>query len=184
MSWEVWAFGCCGAEGEGLCGFEGCGPGLGGSVFRDLLAGFCFAFFLDFAEDSGVDGGFLSHVVFVLAAGGFVVGAGAWLGETAGVFGGLEQRGIGLGGGLDGVREIAGAAGAGDVGAGGAGFGGEVVDIADGVGGLGLGLEAAGVVGGELESVEEGAGALDVDAVGGEGVDNLGDGELDGFAVL
>jgi hypothetical protein len=57
-------------------------------------------------------------------------------------------------------------------------------DGADDVGCEGLGLEAAGVVAGELEAVEESGGALDVELSGGEGVDDDGEGDLDGFAVL
>ena len=57
-------------------------------------------------------------------------------------------------------------------------------DVADGAGGVGLGLEAAGVVAGELEAVEESGGSLDFELAGGEGVDDDGEGDLDGFAVL
>ena len=48
---------------------------------------------------------------------------------------------------------------------------------ADGVGGLGV--EAGGVVAGELETVEEGGGSLGFEAAGGEGVDDAGEGKLD-----
>ncbi len=41
-----------------------------------------------------------------------------------------------------------------------------------------------GVVAGELEAVEESGGSLDVEAAGGEGVDDDGEGDLDGFAVF
>ncbi len=58
------------------------------------------------------------------------------------------------------------------------------MDLADELGGLGDDGEAAGVAGGELEAVEEDGGALGVDGVHGEGADDLGEGELDGFAVL
>ena len=57
-------------------------------------------------------------------------------------------------------------------------------DVADGAGGVGLGLEAAGVVAGELEAVEESGGSLDFELAGGEGVDDDGEGDLDGFSVL
>jgi hypothetical protein len=49
--------------------------------------------------------------------------------------------------------------------------------------GLWHGVEVAGVGGGELQAVEEGAAVLEVDLVGGEGVDDFGDGDLDGDAV-
>jgi hypothetical protein len=45
-------------------------------------------------------------------------------------------------------------------------------------------LEAAGVVGGELEAVEQGGGTPDVELPDGEGVDDDGEGDLDGFPVL
>jgi hypothetical protein len=51
-------------------------------------------------------------------------------------------------------------------------------------GAKGSGLEAGGVVRGELEAVEQGGGALDVELSGGEGVDDDREGDLDGFAVL
>jgi len=47
-----------------------------------------------------------------------------------------------------------------------------------------VGAEADGVEGGDLQAVEEAGGVLDVEATGGEGVDDLGDGDLDGLAVL
>ena len=53
---------------------------------------------------------------------------------------------------------------------------------ADGVGGFGA--EAGGVVAGELEAVEEGGGSFGLEAAGGEGVDDAGEGELDGFSVF
>ena len=71
----------------------------------------------------------------------------------------------------------------------GAGFG-EVeavwggVSAEDYVGGVGFGVEAGGVHGGELEAVEEGGGALGFDVAGGEGVDDDGEGDLDGLAVF
>jgi hypothetical protein len=57
-------------------------------------------------------------------------------------------------------------------------------DGADGVGGVGFGVEASGVVAGELEAVEQGGGSLDVELAGGEGVDDDGESNLDGFAVF
>ena len=56
--------------------------------------------------------------------------------------------------------------------------------VADDFGGLGDGLESASVVGGEPEAVEEGVGALDIDEVAGERVDDFGESELDGDAVF
>ena len=58
------------------------------------------------------------------------------------------------------------------------------VELADDAGGLGDGVEAAGVAGGELEAVEEDSAVLEVDAVGGDGVDGFGDGDLDGDGVF
>jgi hypothetical protein len=70
----------------------------------------------------------------------------------------------------------------------GAGFGdcgrGFFVEVADELGGFADAAHAVGVGGGEEEAVEEGVGALFGDAVGGEGVDNAGDGDLDGGGVL
>jgi hypothetical protein len=45
-------------------------------------------------------------------------------------------------------------------------------------------VKAAGVVGGELEAVEESGGAPGVELPGGESVDDDGEGELDGLAVF
>jgi len=45
-------------------------------------------------------------------------------------------------------------------------------------------VEAASVVAGELQAIEQRGGALDVEIAGGEGVDDDGEGYLDGFAVL
>ena len=58
------------------------------------------------------------------------------------------------------------------------------VDAADDIGGVGLGLEARGVHAGELEAVEEGCGASGLEVAGGEGVDDDGEGDLDGLAVF
>jgi hypothetical protein len=45
-------------------------------------------------------------------------------------------------------------------------------------------VEAAGVVAGELEAVEESGGSLDVELPGGEGVDDDRESDLYGFAVF
>jgi hypothetical protein len=58
------------------------------------------------------------------------------------------------------------------------------LDGTDDVGGEGFGGEAAGVVRGELESVEQGDGALGFEFAGGQGVDNDRESDLDGFAVF
>src|ERR1700679_3112190 len=58
------------------------------------------------------------------------------------------------------------------------------VDGGDYGGGVGLELEVGGVHGSELETVEEGRGAFGLDLSGGEGVDDDGEGDLDGFAVF
>ena len=55
---------------------------------------------------------------------------------------------------------------------------------ADDVGGVGLELEAGGVHAGELEAVEEGGGAFGLEVSGGQGVDDDGEGDLDGLAVF
>ena len=55
---------------------------------------------------------------------------------------------------------------------------------ADDTGGVGFGLEAGRVAGGKLEAVEQSGGALGVEAAGGEGVDDDGESDLDGFAVF
>jgi hypothetical protein len=52
------------------------------------------------------------------------------------------------------------------------------------LGGVGLGAQGGGVDGGELEAVEEGGGATGLQVSGGEGVDDDGEGDLDGFAVF
>ena len=62
-------------------------------------------------------------------------------------------------------------------------FGGRF-DGADGVGGVGFGVEAASVVAGELQAVEKSGSSLDVEIAGGEGVDDDGESDLDGFAVF
>ena len=70
----------------------------------------------------------------------------------------------------------------------GVGFGdgaaGLLVDVADELGGSADDAQAAGVGGGELEAVEEGVRLLAVDVMAGERVEDAGDGELGGFAVL
>jgi hypothetical protein len=57
-------------------------------------------------------------------------------------------------------------------------------DVADDVGGVGLGVEAAGVIACELEAVEQGGGAFDVEFAGGESVDDDGERDLDGLSVF
>ncbi len=54
----------------------------------------------------------------------------------------------------------------------------------DGVGGVGLGLAWGEVHGGDLEAVEEEAGAAGVELVGGEAEEDFADGGLDGGAVF
>jgi hypothetical protein len=71
----------------------------------------------------------------------------------------------------------------------GAGFGevealGGGVDGADYFGGVGLEVEMGGVDGGELEAVEEGGGAAGFELAEGQGVDDYGEGGLDGLAVF
>ena len=61
----------------------------------------------------------------------------------------------------------------------GSGFGGE-----GGVAGGELGVDGGGVRAGELEAVEDGGGAAGVELAGGEGVDDDGEGDLDGLAVF
>ncbi|HEX3572622.1 MAG TPA: hypothetical protein VHU44_17520 [Acidobacteriaceae bacterium] len=73
----------------------------------------------------------------------------------------------------------------GDGGGGFVGEGGGVgVGFADDGLWLGDGIEAAGVGRGEVEAVEDGASVLEVDLVGGDGVDDFGDGDLDGDGVF
>ena len=57
-------------------------------------------------------------------------------------------------------------------------------DGADDVGCEGSGLEAASILGGELEPVEQGGGAPGIKLSGCERVDDDGEGDLDGFAIL
>jgi len=83
-----------------------------------------------------------------------------------------------------GVGDLAGAAGGCDVDADRIEDIGCTVTGADDFGGIEDCIEAAGVGGRELKSVEESLGALDVDEVTGEGVDDLGESELDGETVL
>jgi hypothetical protein len=75
-------------------------------------------------------------------------------------------------------------AGGGDVSCGFVEGAGRRVDFSHYCVGLRHGVEATGVGRGELEAVEEGAAVLEVDLVGGDGVDDLRDGDLDGDAVL
>ena len=84
-----------------------------------------------------------------------------------------------------GVVDFAGAAGRGDVGVGvGDGDPGLFVDVADDLFGTAHDAQLADVCGCELEAVEQRVGLLTVNISAGERVDNAGDGELGGFAVL
>ncbi len=56
--------------------------------------------------------------------------------------------------------------------------------VADDLVGLGERLEALAVGGGETQAVEQGVGALGVDEVAGQGVDDLGECELDGESIF
>jgi len=58
------------------------------------------------------------------------------------------------------------------------------VYVADDFGGVGSGVEAGGVVGGQLQAVEESGGAAGVEIAGGEGVDDDREGDLNGLAIL
>jgi hypothetical protein len=98
-------------------------------------------------------------------------------------FGGDGFGGDGFFGGK--VGDFDGAAWRGEVGVGfGDGAAGLLVDVADELGGSADDAQAAGVGGGELEAVEEGVRLLAVDVMAGERVEDAGDGELGGFAVL
>lgn len=63
-----------------------------------------------------------------------------------------------------------------------AGFG--LDDTTDDAIGEGFDVDGSDVAAGELEAVEEQAGAFEIDAIGGDGSDEEGDGELDGFGVF
>ncbi len=82
------------------------------------------------------------------------------------------------------IQKLVDLSGLGEVEAGGGGVLGGCEDVADGAGGGRVGVEARGVRGGELEAVEKGGGSLDLEVAGGEGVDDLGEGDLDVLAVL
>jgi len=88
------------------------------------------------------------------------------------------------GAGRLGLRELSCSAGGSDVGRGffQDGWGG--LDFADDSFWLGDGVEVAGVAAGKLEAVEQAAGVLEIDLVGGEGVDDLRDRDLDGDAIF
>jgi len=58
------------------------------------------------------------------------------------------------------------------------------VEFADDAGGLGDRVEAASIGGGQLQAVEQDSAVLEVDHVGGDGVDGFGDGDLDGDGVF
>ena len=55
---------------------------------------------------------------------------------------------------------------------------------ADDGGAIGLGVDGAGVGGGQLEGVEDGGGSAGVDSIVGEGRDDERYGQLDGFGVF
>jgi hypothetical protein len=57
-------------------------------------------------------------------------------------------------------------------------------DGADLIGGVGVVVEASGVVAGDLEAVEQGCSSFGVKLAGSEAVDDDGEGDLDGFAVF
>ena len=173
MAGEQLFFGAVGAEGWGWCfGFEvrGGGVGAGGAVEGEMR-GFFTAFRMTNMGDGMVRGRMTSvgdgmtSIVFRRASGGL-------------------RRAILLGLGGGGVFDFDGAAGWGDVDADGFDDIRSAVAVADDGGGVGDGLQALAVGGGQLEAVEEGVGAFGVDEVAGEGVEDLGDGELDGEAVL
>ena len=87
--------------------------------------------------------------------------------------------------GFGGVFDFDGAAGWGDVGAGfGDGGRGLFVEVADELGRLADAAHAVGVGRGEVEAIEESVGTLFGDAIGGESVDDAGDGDLNGGGVL
>jgi len=166
-------FGAVGAEGWGWCfGFEVRGGGVGaGGASEGEMRGFFTAFRMTNMGDGMVRGRMTSvgdgmtSIVFRRASGGL-------------------RRAILLGLGGGGVFDFDGAAGWGDVDADGFDDIRSAVAVADDGGGVGDGLQALAVGGGQLEAVEEGVGAFGVDEVAGEGVEDLGDGELDGEAVL
>jgi len=82
------------------------------------------------------------------------------------------------------VGEFGGGSWGGDVGGGFVEEGWGEVDFSDDGLWFGDGVQVAGVGGGELQAVEQGSGVLEVDLVGGERVDDFGDGDLDGDAVF
>ncbi len=57
-------------------------------------------------------------------------------------------------------------------------------DLFHGVGGIGCGLAGRQIDGGDLEAVEQEAGAAGVELVGGETKDDFADGGLDGGAIF
>jgi len=83
-----------------------------------------------------------------------------------------------------GLRELSCGAGGSDVGRGFLQDGWGRLDFADDLFRLGDGVEIASVGAGELEAVEQAAGVLEIDLVGGEGIDDLRDRDLDGDAVF
>ena len=83
-----------------------------------------------------------------------------------------------------GLRELSCSAGGSDVGRGFLQDGWGRLDFADDLFRLGDGVEIASVGAGELEAVEQAAGVLEIYLVGGEGVDDLRDRDLDGDAIF
>jgi hypothetical protein len=86
--------------------------------------------------------------------------------------------------GVRGIVDLDGAAGKGDVDRGGVEQIGGAAAVADDLVGFREWLEPLAVGGGESQAVEERVCALGVDEVAGESVDDLGEGELDGEAIL
>lgn len=106
-------------------------------------------------------------------------------GERGGFDGWLGELRGGCGFGFGGVFDLAGAAWRGDVRVG-FGDGGPslLANLADELGGAADDMQSAGVGGGELEAVEERVGVLAVDTAGGKRVNDSGDRQLCGLAVL
>ena len=183
-------FGAVGAEGWGWCfGFEVRGGGVGaGGASEGEMRGFFTAFRMT-SVGEGEMRGFFTAFRMTSVGDGMVRGRMTSVGDgmTSIVFrraSGGSRRAILLGLGGGGVFDFDGAAGWGDVDADGFDDIRSAVAVADDGGGVGDGLQALAVGGGQLEAVEEGVGAFGVDEVAGEGVEDLGDGELDGEAVL
>ena len=130
---------------------------------------------------------------------GMTISCGMTTKGAGGAGGGLHVReggGLGFGRVAELVEEDAGEAGAGVVGVGGegdfgtgsegaeVGVGDDLLDeLSGGVGGLDGG-GARQVQGGDLEAIEQKSGAAGIELVGGEPVEDLADGGLDGGAVF